>query len=176
VSSPPPTLSGPRLVLRPGVPADAASLHRIRNEASVAQWWGRADPEDEIAAELRGESEEVLFVIDVDGDVAGSIQYVEENEPDYRHAGIDIYLSERFQGRGLGTEAITVLATYLIGERGHHRLTIDPAVANVGAIRSYERVGFRPVGVMRQYERAPDGTWHDGLLLDLLASELARAG
>jgi len=162
-------------VLRPGAAADAAVLHQIRNQPSIGQWWGKADPEDEIAAELRGDSEEVLFVIEVDSAVAGSIQYSEETEQDYRHAGIDIYLSDEFQGRGLGTEAITVLATYLIDERGHHRLTIDPAVANVGAIRSYERVGFRPVGVMRQYERAPDGTWHDGLLLDLLADELIRA-
>ena len=176
VRSTPPLLPGPRLRLRPGVPADAALLHQIRNQPSVSRWWGRADPEDEIAAELRGESEEVLLVIEVDGEVAGSIQYVEENEPDHRHAGIDIYLSDRFQGRGLGTEAVAVLAAYLIDERGHHRLTIDPAVANVGAIRSYEKVGFRPVGVMRQYERAPDGTWHDGLLMDLLAAELIRAG
>jgi aminoglycoside 6'-N-acetyltransferase len=25
---------------------------------------------------------------------------------------------------------------------------------------------------MREYERGPDGTWHDGLLMDLLAGEL----
>jgi aminoglycoside 6'-N-acetyltransferase len=25
---------------------------------------------------------------------------------------------------------------------------------------------------MRQYERGPDGTWHDGLLMDLLPAEL----
>ena len=56
--------------------------------------------------------------------------------------------------------------------RGHHRLTIDPAADNAKAIRSYERVGFRPVGIMRRYERGLDGTWHDGLLMDLLAGEL----
>lgn len=33
-------------------------------------------------------------------------------------------------------------------------------------------VGFRPVGVMRRYERGADGDWHDGLLMDLLADEL----
>jgi aminoglycoside 6'-N-acetyltransferase len=33
-------------------------------------------------------------------------------------------------------------------------------------------VGFRPVGVMRRYERGPDGVWHDGLLMDMLAGEL----
>jgi aminoglycoside 6'-N-acetyltransferase len=25
---------------------------------------------------------------------------------------------------------------------------------------------------MREYERGPDGTWHDGLMMDLLAAEL----
>lgn len=172
-----PTLSGPRLRIRPGTAQDAVELHAIRCEPSVGQWWGVAhSATEEIAAELRGESEEVLFVIEVAGGVAGSIQYLEEDEPDYRQAGIDIYLSERFQGRGLGTEAIAVLAAYLIDERGHHRLTIDPAIDNPGAIRSYERVGFRRVGVMRQYERTPEGTWRDALLMDLLAPELVRAG
>ena len=61
---------------------------------------------------------------------------------------------------------------FLIDERGHHRLTIDPAAHNTNAIKAYERVGFRPVGVMRKYERGPDGEWHDGLLMDMLAEEL----
>ena len=34
------------------------------------------------------------------------------------------------------------------------------------------KVGFRPVGVMRRYERGPDGEWHDGLLMELLAEDL----
>jgi aminoglycoside 6'-N-acetyltransferase len=36
----------------------------------------------------------------------------------------------------------------------------------------YEKAGFRPVGVMRRYERdALGGDWHDGLLMELLAGE-----
>jgi aminoglycoside 6'-N-acetyltransferase len=167
-------LSGTRVRLRPGFTADAAALHRIRSEPTVSRWWGAADAEADIAAELRGESDEVLFVIEVDGEIAGCIQYSEETEPDYRHAGIDLYLGERHQGQGLGSESIAVLAAYLIDERGHHRLTIDPALANEPAIHAYVRVGFRPVGVLRQYERSPDGVWRDGLLLDLVADELVR--
>ena len=49
---------------------------------------------------------------------------------------------------------------------------LEPGAANERAIRAYERVGFRPVGVMRAYERGPDGTWHDGLLMDMLRSDL----
>jgi aminoglycoside 6'-N-acetyltransferase len=67
---------------------------------------------------------------------------------------------------------VRTLARWLFDVRGHHRITIDPAVANERAIRAYERVGFRRVGVMRRYERGADGTWHDGLLLDLLPEEL----
>lgn len=108
--------------------------------------------------------------------VIGAIEYYEENEPDYRHAAIDIFLDAAHQGRGLGGEAIAILARHLLGERGHHRLVIDPAVTNERAIRAYERVGFRRVGVMRSYERGPDGTWHDGLLMDMLANELVSDG
>jgi aminoglycoside 6'-N-acetyltransferase len=89
----------------------------------------------------------------------------------YRHAGIDLFLSEHVHGQGLGADAVRTMARHLIEDRGHHRLTIDPAADNIGAIRAYEKVGFRPVGVMRQYERLPGRGWHDGLLMDLLADE-----
>ena len=58
-------------------------------------------------------------------------------------------------------------------ERGHHRLVIDPDVDNARAIHCYEKVGFRPVGVMRRYARGADGELHDALLMDLLAGELS---
>jgi aminoglycoside 6'-N-acetyltransferase len=56
--------------------------------------------------------------------------------------------------------------------RGHHRLTIDPSAENARAIRTYTSLGFRPVGLLRAYERWRDGSWHDGLLMDLLADDL----
>ena len=91
----------------------------------------------------------------MDGEVAGGIQYAEEEEPDYRHAGIDIYLGSSFQNQGLGQDTLRTIARHLFDDRGHHRLTIDPAAANVRAIVAYRRVGFRPVGAMRSYERGP---------------------
>jgi aminoglycoside 6'-N-acetyltransferase len=54
-------------------------------------------------------------------------------------------------------------------------LTIDPAAHNLRAIKAYERVGFKPVGLMRMYERGPEGEWHDGLLMDMLAEDLRDA-
>jgi aminoglycoside 6'-N-acetyltransferase len=167
-----PVLPGRLVTIRPGRAGDAARLHAILGEPAVSQWWGEPDPVTAIEDDLLGDGSAVLLVVELGGEVAGGIQYHEEDDPMYRHAGIDIYLGTRFQGRGAGTEAVALLARFLFEQRGHHRLTIDPAAANGRAIRSYAKVGFRPVGVMRQYERGRDGRFHDGLLMDMLRGEL----
>ena len=171
-----PVLTGRTVTLRPGRPGDAERLRAILAEPSVSRWWGPPDPVEVLEASLRSDGPTVLLVVEIGGEVAGGIQYAEEDDPQYRHAGIDIYLGGRFQGQGAGAEAVALLAGFLFGSRGHHRLTIDPAAANDRAIRCYTKAGFRPVGVMRAYERGPDGRFHDGLLMDMLAAELPRCG
>jgi aminoglycoside 6'-N-acetyltransferase len=148
---------------------DVARLSSIRREPGVASRWGVLD-EGEIEQEFVGNDK--VFVVETEDEVIGAIQYGEEDDPMYRHASIDIFLTTTRQRQGFGPEAIRVLARYLIDERGHHRFTIDPAADNEAAIRGYAKVGFRRVGVMRSYERSPDGTWHDGLLMEMLAEEL----
>jgi aminoglycoside 6'-N-acetyltransferase len=166
------TLRGARCTLRPATPADEPAFAAILREPEVAAWWG-AYPPERVRADLFDDDESVVFAVELDGAVVGLITYWEETEPDYRHAGIDIALSTAQHGEGVGADAVAVLARHLFDDRGHHRLTIDPAVANTRAIRAYEKVGFRPVGVMRLYERGLDGTWHDALLMDLLRDELS---
>lgn len=162
-------LSGPRISLRNATLDDLARVSTIRREPEVTRRWGILE-EGELEEFLQDEK---TFVVEADGEIIGAIQYGEENEPMYRHASIDIFLTAARHGQGFGSEAVRILARYLFEERGHHRLTIDPAADNAAAIRAYEKVGFRPVGVMRSYERGPDGTWHDGLFMELLADELA---
>jgi len=164
------TLHGASVTLRPATPADIPELVRIRTTPEVyARWRGGDDMPATVAEELA--YDEVTFVVEYTVRVVGAIQFGEETEPDYRHASIDIYLDPAVHGRGLGTDAVRTLARHLITAGGHHRLVIDPAADNEAAIRSYAKVGFRPVGIMRNYERGSDGTWHDGLLMDLLAEE-----
>jgi aminoglycoside 6'-N-acetyltransferase len=167
----PPTLHGERVTLRPLELADITRVLDILREPAVVRWWGEHD-EARVRRDLLEDPETVPFAIEAEEELIGVVMYSEETEPDYRHAGIDITLTTARHGQGLGTETLRVLARYLIDKRGHHRLTIDPAAANERAIRAYEAVGFRRVGVMRNYERGPDGTWHDGLLMDMLAGEL----
>jgi aminoglycoside 6'-N-acetyltransferase len=166
------TLDGERVHLRPADSSDTTTFAAFLRDPTVHPIWQAADP-DADALELTGRDDEVLvWAIEADGQVVGLIQAHAETDPRYRRAGIDIVLAERGQDRGLGSDAVRTVARWLIGARGHHRLTIDPAVHNARAIAAYAKVGFRPVGVMRRYEGDLDGSWHDGLLMDLLADEL----
>jgi aminoglycoside 6'-N-acetyltransferase len=167
-------LRGREVVLRSTTPDDAPILAAILVEPEVARWWGEFDLERVTAELIDGDPEEDPFVVEHDGEVIGYIQAVEEEEPDFRHAGIDLFLRTDAQGRGLGPDAIRTVAIDLIDRRGHHRITIDPAADNSRAIAAYAKLGFRPVGVMRRYQRLRDGRWVDALLMDLLADELVR--
>jgi RimJ/RimL family protein N-acetyltransferase len=159
------TIAG--MILRPLAKGDEAELLRIHETPEVVRWWDA--PHEGFPWD---EPESTRLTIEVGGVVAGLIQYVEEDEPKYRHAGVDLFLDPALHGRGYGSEAVRRIVGLLIDERGHHRITIDPAVENVAAIRAYEKVGFQPVGVMRQAERdAGGGGWHDALLMELLAGE-----
>ena len=162
-------LEGDRVRLRPATKRDAAHLLSILQETEVARRWGNFDD-----AEVQEQFVDVehAFAIEVDGEVVGAIQFDEEDDPMYRHASVDLFVSTAHHGRGIGSDAVRTLARHLLEERGHHRLTIDPAADNAAAIAAYEKVGFRRVGVMREYERGPDGRWHDGLLMEVLAGEL----
>jgi aminoglycoside 6'-N-acetyltransferase len=164
-------LDGDLVHLRLFEAADLPTLEAILAEPSVARWWTPPGPAG-AAAEWVEDGEQVTFVIEHAGAVVGSIQVSEVDEPDYRSAGIDLFLTTGAQGRGLGGDAIRAVARHLFEARGHHRLTIDQAAANERAISAYRKVGFRPVGVMRDYERGTDGRWHDNLLLDMLSGEL----
>ncbi|MGZ4441081.1 MAG: GNAT family N-acetyltransferase [Gaiellaceae bacterium] len=153
------------MILRPLAEGDEAELLRIHETPEVLRWWdtpaeGFPWTDDPGATRL---------TIAVDGAVAGMIQFVEELEPKYRHAAIDLFLDPALHGRGLGTEAVRQVVRLLVEDRGHNRITIDPAAENTAAIRAYEKAGFRPVGVMRRYERDTGGCgWHDGLLMEFV--------
>ena len=166
----PRVLRGDRVTLRPVREEDAGALLALLAEPAVAEWWQVWDAAR--VGELIADREEPALVIEAGGELVGLLLLGEEAYPMYRHASLDIAIATEHQGTGLGPEALRLAIRFLIEERGHHRFTIDPSAANERAIKAYARLGFKPVGVLRRYERHADGEWHDGLLMDLLADEL----
>jgi aminoglycoside 6'-N-acetyltransferase len=157
-------LQGSRgLLLRPALDADAEALGEILSHPEVVRWWGPFNPDDAF------DELETSWVVVVDGVVGGWLLYHEEDWWQYPFVSFDVVVAPRLQGQGYGREALRVAIRHFIA-RGHHRFTIDPSVENARAIKAYEAVGFKPVGVLRAYERRDD-EWCDGLLMDLLVDE-----
>src|SRR5699024_5749513 len=133
-------LDGAAVHLRPVVDADASVLAAIIGDPTVATWWQVPDVAADVA-ELLADDELAIWLVEAGGAVIGLVMASEETDPMYRHASIDIALVAAVQNRGLGTDAVRTVARWLIGRRGHHRITIDPAAANARAIAAYAKVG-----------------------------------
>lgn len=168
-----PVLEGDGFTLRPLARADADALLELLRQPGVERRWGVYDGR-RVERDFYDQDRAFTYLLMVDSALGGAVQFHEEPEPEYKAASVDIAIGDAFQDRGLGTKALKRIVRYLFDERGHHRVTIDPAADNARAIHVYEKVGFRPVGVMRRYERGLDGQWHDALLMDLLAEEFER--
>lgn len=173
-AAPGPTLHTARLLLRPVAEDDAPTLRAIRRSPEVARWWHASGPGWPLSPEP-GVTRLVVELagapgIGPEGAIVGLAQAYEGDDPDYAVSGIDLFLAASVHRRGLGREAVTAVRDWLVRDRGHHRVTLDPAAANTAAIACYQACGFEPVGVLRRYERDTDGIgWHDGLLMEYLA-------
>lgn len=166
-----PILTGERVTLRQLTHDDLPRILEIVLQPGVREWWSGYD-----MPRLRADTFETPGVtslaVELGSELIGLVMYSEETDPFYKSAGVDITLDADHLGQGLGTDSLRTVAQHLFEARGHHRLTIDPAVDNERAIAAYRKVGFRPVGVMRAYEMDADGIYHDNLLMDMLAEEL----
>jgi aminoglycoside 6'-N-acetyltransferase len=162
-----PALVGERMTLRPPTAADAAPLLGILTEPEVSRWWVGYTPE-RIRDEILEPGD--ALIMEIDGRCAGAIFLYPHDDAEYEHVVIHLFLGAEWYRKRYGAEALTIVINHLAG-LGHHRFTLDPNVYNEPAIRSYERLGFRRVGVLRQYQLRPEGHWEDGLLLDLVTSD-----
>lgn len=167
-------LVGESVTLREITAADIADVAAILGEPEVSKWWGPDWTAATVRRDLLEDPGTHCNVIVHEGDIMGFINFAEENDPDCRSASLDVAIGEAWTGKGLAREAMAVLISHLYAARGHHRVTIDPRVTNARAMNCYTSLGFRPVGVMREYERDDAGIWHDALLMELLVRDFKR--
>lgn len=87
-------------------------------------------------------------------------------------AKIGIFLGAR-RGRGLGTEATTLLLDWGFTALCLQNVLLEAFEWNASALRIYERVGFREIGRRRRSVAAMGRRW-DEVLMDVTAEDWAH--
>ena len=88
----------------------------------------------------------------------------------HRLSEISIDILPAYQGKGYGSEAIRWTLDYAFRRTGLHKVKIRAFGWNTGAIRLYERLGFKLEGIHRE-ELWHDGRWWDGYEWGMLDRE-----
>ena len=85
-----------------------------------------------------------------------------------RNAELYIYIGdESHWGKGLGTDAVRALISFVFDELNLHRVSLVVFSYNKRAISAYEKVGFVSEGVMRD-SLFKDGKYHDKILMAII--------
>lgn len=75
-------------------------------------------------------------------------------------------------GRGYGTEATRLMLYYAFDVLGLHNVQLVVYASNPGALRAYERAGFKRVGVRRGAHKAGRRRY-DAIIMDAVADDIA---
>jgi len=135
----------------------------------------RATGRDEILAEIERSEQEPeafgLFVVEVDGERAGTMRF-ERGNVRSRIANLGgLAIHPDFRGGKVADQAARMFQRHLFDDLGFHRAQLEIYGFNERAMRHAERAGFVREGVRRRaYWR--DGGWVDGVLYGLLADEV----
>ena len=112
-----------------------------------------------------------LFVIEVDGERAGTMQFELVNRRSAIASVGGLAVHPRFRGARVGDTAARMFQHHLFDDLGLHRLQLEIYGFNQRAIAHAERVGFVHEGVKRKAYRRDD-SWVDGVMYALLREDL----
>ena len=174
-------IEGERVRLRKLEKSDLPLIHRWMNDRDVVAW-DRFSPEHmtSLAALERAyekelhdeETERTTYMID-DKPSGRPIGWCVVRTWDRKHvsANVGISLGEKdLWGKGYGTEAMRLLLEIVFDHQGWHHAELWTLAENERAIKSFEKVGFRRVGIEREVAYY-EGKYHDVVLMEQLKPE-----
>ena len=169
-------MSGPSI--RRALPGDVDFLHELVNDGDVRPFLGMRTATDretlleEVERSLREPEAFGRFVIELDGERAGTLGFHVENARS-RIARVErLAVHPRFRGRRLADDAVRLFERELLLELGFHRLELEIYAYNERAQAHVERAGFVREGVKRKaYLR--DGEWLDAVMYALVREDIA---
>ena len=164
--------------LRRAQPDDVDFLVELVTHEDVEPFLAAVRPKDaeSILAEIeRSDSDPDafgLFVVEVDGESAGTIRFSRANQRS-RIADIGgLAVHPRFRGRKVGDETARLFQRHLFDDLGYHRVQLEIYGFNERALAHAERSGFVREGLRRKaYWRNEE--WVDGVLYGLVAEDVA---
>ncbi len=113
-----------------------------------------------------------LAIETTDGEHIGAIN-LHQVDAASRHAGMGIIIGEReYWSKGYGADAVNTLLRFAFEEMNLNRVWLTVVAEHQGAIRCYEKCGFREEARLRQ-DIFKGGRFHDYVLMGVLRSEFA---
>jgi RimJ/RimL family protein N-acetyltransferase len=136
----------------------------------------RSKDREEILAEIeRSESDPEafgLFVVEVDGECAGTMRFERTNTRSRIASLGGLAVHPDFRGAKVGDTAARLFQRHLFDDLGFHRVQMEIYGFNERAMRHAERAGFVREGVRRKaYWRNDE--WVDGVLYGLVVEDIA---
>lgn len=136
---------------------DAASLVRHANNINVAKQLRDRFPHPYTSPAAREFLERIVGVhpqtnlaIEVDGEPAGGIGFVPGTDVERYSAEIGYWLGESFWGRGIVTEALSLVTEHAFAQHNLLRLFALPFADNAASARVLEKAGYSLEGRLHQ--------------------------
>jgi RimJ/RimL family protein N-acetyltransferase len=175
-----PVLQGTKVILRDAEARDVQARFALGNTPEIQAMFGadpgavRAITTDAAAAWVQAHSDDAnAWVIEAGGAMIGGVRLHSINYSDKRAQIAIGIVDSAALGKGLGTQAMQLLAAHAFDTMGLHRLGCRVLEFNERAVAAYQKVGFVVEG--REREAALIASqWHDDLILGLLDRDLGR--
>ena len=135
---------------------DVASLVRHANNINIARHLRDRFPHPYTEANAReylkfasSLEDQSNLAIEVDGEAVGAVGYVQGQDVERFSAEIGYWLGEALWGRGIVTEALTLMTEHAFGERNLLRLFALPFADNAASVRVLEKAGYTREALLR---------------------------
>jgi RimJ/RimL family protein N-acetyltransferase len=135
-------------------------LHRPVNLESEEEFLGRM---------TRSDTDVIFGIVEKTSDRLIGVVGLPQIDYRNRHSSFGIFIGDKGKwGKGYGTEATFLAVQYAFGTLNLNRVWLHVSADNLGALRAYEKVGFRKEGVLQQH------LYRDGRYLDIVTMAALR--
>lgn len=155
--------------------ADIEAIVALHKAAAVTPGALARAPEEvtQAYAEAAIRSDICLVAVEPDGFICGEIHAKRETVALFAHVlgSLTVAVHPERQGRGVGSKLFEALITWArVQNPPILRIELAAGSGNPGAIRLYERLGFKHEGRQVARGRLPDGRFEDDILMGMLLS------